>query len=475
MIAWVAAAALATAVGSGAVAPPGRSVQRLRYTPGDRTSGRFQHVPLDVPPGTTRLTFSYRYDRAGGLNVVDLGLMEPGSREVGTAALRGWSGGSRSEVVVAVDEATPGYWPGPLPPGRWHVVLGLYKVADGGVEVELTTETSGAPAKGPMPTLAPRSKGPLAKGPAWWSGALHVHTVHSDGQETAAVVARLAREAGLQFIAITDHNNTTHQLEPIAEEGLLRIVGEEITTPAGHANVWGLGGGRDEIDFRVAAGDAALAGLVRKARAKGALVAINHPRLACGGCSWEHGLLDGIEAIEVANGGDAERAAAIALWDEALRRGRRLTGVGTSDWHDRQRPIDVPSVRVWADELSERAILEGVRRGRVVVMAEGRLPPPELVVRDGGRRARVGDTLAVAAGTTVDIEVAAEAPAHAGARVELLWDGVPVGTQTLAPGSPARFSRRVEAAGYARVHVHAADGRPLAITNPVFVALGPAR
>jgi hypothetical protein len=104
-------------------------------------------------------------------------------------------------------------------------------------------------------------------------------------------------------------------------------------------------------------------------------------------------------------------------------------------------------------------------------MAEGRLPPPELVVRDGERRARIGDTLAVAVGTTVGVEVAAEAPAYAGGRVDLLWDGVPVGTQTLAPGSPARFSRRVEAAGYARVHVYTADGRPLAITNPVFVAV----
>lgn len=474
MTAWAAAAALAAAVDVAAATPSAPRVQSLHFSRADRSAGRFQYVPVDVPPGTTRLAVTYRYDAAGGANVIDLGLQEPGAGDAGTRPLRGWSGGSRSEVVVAVDEATPGYWPGALPPGRWNVVLGLYKVADAGVDVELTAETSAVPPVRPTPSLSAPPKGPLAQGPKWYGGALHVHTVHSDGKETAAEAARLAREAGLHFIAITDHNNTTHQLEPAVSDGLLRIVGEEVTTPAGHANVWGLGGWRDEIDFRVSKGDARLAALFRRARARGARIGINHPRLGCAGCSWEHELLESIDLVEVTGESEAERAAALAFWDDAQRRGRRLVAVGASDWHDRRRPIDVPSVRVWADELSERAILDGLGRGRVVVMAEGRLPPPEMTVRASGGTARVGDTLAVDAGTTVDIEVAAEAPAYAGARVDLLWDGVPAGTQTLARGSPARFSRRVETTGYARVHVHTADGRPLAITNPVFVAVGPA-
>jgi hypothetical protein len=471
MTLWAAAAALAAA--TVAVASPSPHVQRLRFSPADRTAARYHYVPVDVPPGTTRLEIAYRYDAANGANAIDLGLLEPGSKDVGAATFRGWSGGSRRDVVVAVGEATPGYWPGPLPAGRWHVVFGLYRVAADGVDVELSVATSNVPARGPTPSPAPRAKEPLARGPAWYSGGLHLHTSHSDGRETAATVARLAREAGLQFIAITDHNNTTHQLEAIAEDGLLQIVGEELTTPAGHANVLGLPAGRDALEFRLPAGHPHLARLVKDVRARGGLVAINHPRLGCDGCAWDHGVPDGIEAVEVANGGDAERAAAIAFWDDHLRRGRRLTGLGTSDWHDRARPIDVPSVRVWADELSERAILEGVRQGRVVVMAEGRLAPPELVVRDGARRARVGDTLVVAPGTTVDVEVTAQAPAYAGARVDFFWDGVPAGTQTLAPGTSARFARRVEGAGYVRVHVFLADGRPLAITNPVFVGVSP--
>ena len=89
----------------------------------------------------------------------------------------------------------------------------------------------------------PRSR--CARGARWYSGALHVHTVHSDGTLTVDEVSRLAREAGLDFLAITDHNNTAHQVDPVPADGLLRIVGEEVTTPGGHASVWGLGGERD--------------------------------------------------------------------------------------------------------------------------------------------------------------------------------------------------------------------------------------
>jgi hypothetical protein len=119
----------------GASLAPDRSTVQVRYTPKDRDSGRYQYVPIEVPPGATRLTVDLRYDRAGSANVVDLGLFEPGSLELGTAAFRGWSGGERAGVTLSPQWATPGYWPGPLPPGRWHVMLGLYRVGETGVDV----------------------------------------------------------------------------------------------------------------------------------------------------------------------------------------------------------------------------------------------------------------------------------------------------------------------------------------------------
>jgi len=451
-------------------AAPERRVLRLRYTPADRDRGRYQYAPVTIAGGTTRLRVAYRYDKSNGANAVDLGLFEPGPLALGTRAFRGWSGGSRDEAVVAVDEATPGYWPGALPAGEWHVAFGLYKVAPAGVDVELEVETSRA-APGPTPALAPRPAEPLRRGEAWYAGDLHVHTLHSDGSVTAAEAARAARAAGLDFVAITDHNNTTPQLETIDAPGLLVISGEEVTTPGGHANVWGLEGWRREIDFRVLPGPGAIPPLVDAARARGAIFSINHPVLECGGCAWEHDIPAGIESVEIWNGPVAPQPGAVELWDRLLGQGRRMTGVGSSDWHRAPAPLGRASVRVKADELSTPAILGAIRAGRVVVMRDAHTPPPVLTARAGDTTAGVGDTLSPPAGEAFDVEVAAADPAFVESRVVLVGDGRPAGEAPLSPGAPARFAR-VGATRYVRAEIRAADGALLALTNPVYVAPG---
>ena len=447
---------------------PGRE-QRLHYTPEDRERGRYQYVPVMVPEGTTRLKIAYTYDAAGGASALDLGLFEPGPLDLGTPAFRGWSGGARSEITIAAAEATPGYWPGPLPAGEWHVALGLYKVAPQGVDVTVTSEASLAPDPRPAPSLSPRTTAALRPGPGWFSGALHLHTSHSDGQYGTAEVCRRAREAGLDFVVITDHNNTTHQVDGIDEPGLLRIVGEEITTPGGHASAWGIGGWRDYVDFRLIPGDERIKDIVRAVDERGALFAINHPKADCLGCAWEHAIPKGVTAIEISGAGNAEREAAVAMWDALLQRGRRLVAVGASDWHRPDHPIAAASVRVWASELSQAAILEGIRAGRVVVMAEGRIPPPILVARGGPAdpEARIGDTLIVDRGAPAVVEVTTPGVLFGG-RIDLVWDGAAV-DQAQAGASAARFERSVTRDGYVRAHVYSPDGTPVAVTNPVFL------
>jgi hypothetical protein len=445
---------------------PARRVIDVRYTPRDRAAGRYQYVPVDVPAGTTRVTFGYAYDRAGGANVIDLGVFEPGSLDLGSPAFRGWSGGERKTVTLSATDATPGYWPGPLPAGRWHVALGLYKVADAGVAVAVTveTESSGPSATAPA-TLPARPREPLRRGARWYSGGLHVHTVHSDGALTVAEVSARAREAGLDFIAITDHNNTTHQAEEPPEDGLLRIVGEEITTPGGHASAWGLGGARRDVDFRVLPGDPRIADLVRAVTGRGAVFSINHPGSSCAGCGWEHAVPDGVTGLEITNGNHGEMARAIAMWDDLLKQGRRIVGVGSSDWHRGPNAIDRASVRVWATDLSTSAILDGIRRGRVVVMSDGRTPPPLLVARAGRHRAGAGETLPVGGARDVRVDVTLPV-ALVGGRVDLIADGAVVATR------PAKTRVRFERPAtdrYLRIHVFAADGTPRAVTNPVFL------
>ncbi len=452
------------------LAPAGADAERrtvtVRYTPADRESGRYQYVPFDVPEGTARLAFGYSYDRAGGANVVDLGILEPGSIDLGTPTFRGWTGGERTEAFIAAAEATPGYWPGPIPAGRWQVSLGLYKIAPPGVDVEVWLEATPGPAAA-VPALARRPAEPLRRGARWYSGALHVHSVHSDGKLTIPELGRLAREAGLDFIAHTDHNNTAHQMDAVPDDGLLRIVGEEVTTPGGHASVWGLAGVRTFVDFRVLPGDPRIADLVKAATSRGAVFSINHPASACVGCGWEHAVPEGVTGIEITNGRHGEMAAAMAMWDGLLRAGRRIVAVGSSDWHRPNGPIDVASVRVLADELSSKAILEGIRAGKVVVMADGRTPPPLLVARAGRARAGVGETLALGGRRDARLDVTLPA-GLLGGRVDLVADGAVVASRPAA--SRLRFDRDVSADRYLRIHVYAADGSPRAVTNPVFVA-----
>src|SRR4029450_9356823 len=53
-------------------------------------------------------------------------------------------------------------------------------------------------------------------------------------------------------------------------------------------------------------------------------------------------------------------------------------------------PLARGSVRVWAPELSTAAILQSIKKGRVVVMGDGRTPPPVVTLRAGGRPAGAG-------------------------------------------------------------------------------------
>ncbi|AJY76447.1 PHP domain-containing protein [Paenibacillus beijingensis] len=64
---------------------------------------------------------------------------------------------------------------------------------------------------------------------------LHTHTTASDGTEAPAVNVRLAREAGLAAVAITDHDTTFGVAEAIAEGERLNVAvvpGAELSTVA---------------------------------------------------------------------------------------------------------------------------------------------------------------------------------------------------------------------------------------------------
>ena len=222
-----------------------------RWTLEDRFGSCWQYLPVQVPDGCCALRAELEYDRPGA--VLDLGC-------IGPAGFRGWSGGARRSFVITPGAATPGYLPGELEPGTWHVVIGLHRVPPAGAEYRLTAEVSStpgelapAPPPDPLPPLAdrpPRRDLPASPGRRWLAGDLHTHTVHSDGAMTVPELARFAVGQGLDFIAVTDHNTVSHHAElpaAAAAHGITLLPGQEVTVQAGHANVLGDVGW---IDFR---------------------------------------------------------------------------------------------------------------------------------------------------------------------------------------------------------------------------------
>jgi hypothetical protein len=82
----------------------------------------------------------------------------------------------------------------------------------------------------------------LAPDPLVARGAIHVHTVRSDGAGTPERVAGAARRAGLDFVVLTDHGDaiTRDHDPPRYIDGVLLIDAVEISTEDGHLLALGI-------------------------------------------------------------------------------------------------------------------------------------------------------------------------------------------------------------------------------------------
>lgn len=136
-------------------------------------------------------------------------------------------------------------------------------------------------------------------------GNLHVHTVLSDGTRTHAELARIAAEAGLDFVLITDHNVYQPEAEGWIGDTLL-LVGEEVHDPqrelqSSHVLCFGIG--QDVVQH--AADPQAVVDAVE---AQGGLAFLAHPFerdaaefLPEPNISWRDWEVDGYRGIELWN------------------------------------------------------------------------------------------------------------------------------------------------------------------------------
>ncbi|MEU8591737.1 CehA/McbA family metallohydrolase [Streptomyces sp. NPDC048664] len=447
----------------------------------------FVYLPFEVPSGVREIRVAYSYDRpsvpAGTPgNALDIGVFDERGTEVGGAGFRGWSGGARTEFFLRADDATPGYLPGPVRPGTWHVALGPYTVAPRGLAYEVTiTLTYGTPGTTPTPVYPPsRARG---RGRAWYRGDCHLHSWYSDGGRTPAQIAELARAAGLDFINTSEHNTHSSHAHwaDVAGDDLLIMLGEEVTTRNGHVLALGTEPGTF-VDWRYRARDNRWARFARQIHRAGGLVVPAHPHATCVGCGWKFGFADA-DAVEVWNGPyTPDDEVTLAEWDNTLvaavraGHGRWLPAMGNSDAHRPPDAIGSPQTVVLADDLSREAVQEGLRAGRSYVAESKNVTLTFEAVGGRGEHAGIGERLRVDREDPVTVTVTAEGAPRCTIRlvtdqgVLFTSDPLPV-----AGAGTARWHTTPSYAAYVRAELrHETAAGPVpgslaAFTNPIFL------
>ncbi|MEO7273505.1 MAG: CehA/McbA family metallohydrolase [Vicinamibacterales bacterium] len=459
--------------------PDGATTISLSGTLTVTDKGTYQEHPFDVPAGVTRIDIDFAYDNRGEGTELEVGLFD-------SQRFRGTSRFSKEHFHLTEFEATPSYSTGPLPAGTWRLSVGVPSIgADQSSKWTATIRlsTRSTPIEGLGPVLTTTA--------GWYVGDLHAHTLHSDGfgcvdPDTTTArgcqpweVVEAARARHLDFLSITDHNTTSHHadLATLQESltSMLLLRGQELTTFHGHANVYGTS---RPIDFRLGFNGRTMRDVLDDVAHEQALVSINHPGRdtgdSCTGCGWDAPATpwDRIDAMEVVNGGAIEgRTAGMPFWYARLNEGHRITAIGGSDDHGARSPrghIGSPATVVYAAELSETALLDGLRAGRVYVRTRGPEGPLlDLTGAAGEVVVQMGGIVRVAAGGTT-VRLVVHATGAAGQRVEIVRNGEVVATLPV-DAADQELPCSVSMTPGQWVHVRLRDAKGIsAFTNPLY-------
>jgi hypothetical protein len=472
-----------------------------RVSPQQARQSPYLYLPFQVPSGTTRIDVSYGYSDSvtapfgmGPGNTVDIGIFDSRGHEfIDAPGFRGWSGSAKREFFITPDQATPGYIRGPLFPGRWNVMLGFDRVQPQGARYHVDISLSSSPQNAPDAQYPPAQHSSAASpvsGPQgrsrWVKGDLHCHTIHSDGLNSVPEIVNNAVERGLDFLAVTDHNTSTHheELERLAHLPITLIPGEEVTTYWGHANMWGL---REWVEFRCA-DEETMASVRRFVLNRGGLISINHPKSV--GPPW---MFQGLEAYPCMEVWQApwrfHNWESLERWDGLLLDGRRVVAVGGSDTHSipPARPMHPhglgnPTTWVYAEGgPSEQSILDGIRKGHAFLSDDPDGPHVILTADedgDGKYEKMMGDTVRAPEGNRISFRVSVQGGADR--RLWLMCDGAPLDIIPLDQvDSTLDFSLETSGRRYIRAELRGRRGRPergevvWAMTNPIWLETQP--
>jgi predicted metal-dependent phosphoesterase TrpH len=310
----------------------------------------------------------------------------------------------------------------------------------------------------------------------WYRGDCHLHTRRSRNADLLPEqVAREARDAGLRFMIITEHQVASRPLDwSFPLEGLLVIPGQEVVTPRGHWLALGTDWDREPSPGSAGVDDISLG--LAAVRANGGVCVVAHPHAPFPSGTFLQPQ-DGFDAVEVWNGRwsssrpwQADNEAALASWAARLARtadaSRFHPATGGSDAHLAGQ-VGSPQTVVLADRPTAPAILAALRAGRSWIAAT-RDVDVDLTASADGTTVPIGGTLTTANPILVDLSIRGVPNGHArllGEHGVLHEEDLPAagaGTVTVPTSSSA--------ARLVRAEVRFGNGAMAALTNPVFLS-----
>ncbi len=214
---------------------------------------------------------------------------------------------------------------------------------------------------------------PFTQPGQFWRGNLHTHSNLSDGTLPPEQVCAKYREAGYDFISLTDHfmekyNHPIFDTSPFHTNEFTTILGAELHSGDTQVSgLWHILANGLPLDFAPPVAGESGPQLAQRALAAGAFVSIAHP-------SWyalsepDALSLGAVHAVEIINGGCAsiERADSWPFLDLLLNRGYRYFACATDDFHFKD--ADVPDfaygwVHVKAARLEPDMLLAALKAG----------------------------------------------------------------------------------------------------------------
>jgi hypothetical protein len=441
--------------------------------------------PFFVPEGVGALEVQFEYSGKNDFSEMEIGLFDPNG-------FRGTSRFSKESFYVSKIRATASYFPGPVISGEWNISLGfptIQKQSDYKITIRLIPENH--------PEFTGPSEESFNGKEQWYSGDFHTHTGHSDGFGCEDMegnrapcqvyqVVEAAKNNGLDFVSITDHNTVSHHqdmtvIQPLFSNMLL-IRGQEVTTFYGHSNVFGTS---TPIDFRVGFEGRNFENIQQEVDLIGALLSINHPGretgASCTGCGWsaENTNYNQLKVVEVVNGTNVENdIAGIPFWHNLLNSGYKITGIGGSDDHSAgigNSEPGIPTTMVYANSLSEKDILEGVINGKVYLKTRGSNGPDvSFHAIFKGKRWSMGETIDLNSIKNHSLEIMIEYSHPSKQELELIFNGEVINPEVKQMVDEDHTYRLVSeisnpGKGWMRFNLRDEDGRITVISNPIYL------